>query len=399
MSEDLDEVVKVIIQHCRESENLDFKVTLNLSKESEKKELAKDIAAMANTFGGRILVGVRDGDCEVIGIDKKTFNPSIIHQISNSRVSPPVHLAIDFVDIETKEIAVLSIPETGYVHELQQGRVPVRRGETTQYATVEQIFEMKLRANRQSQERIRKAQIEDSNEVSLPISSGSLLLNQQTRQVEKLLYRYSKNLLGKQTSLFSKEKREMSFLNLKRYERFCRAFLAASEIATGKPLELDRKILDSIAFRSYGILAELIVGEFQSGKTISEKMNKKPIELHLKLDPMAFRMYIEGMDKKYHDDFFQWAGKYADYKSESFDREIMDAFHSKNLSEIIEWILDNFDNPNEALNRGSYLLSLNTQMNNLSIEAMEHDRNWVWKIPLNLMRKNVSTLQKDSKKY
>jgi len=370
---------------------------LNLSKESEKKELAKDIAAMANTLGGRILVGVRDGDCEVIGIDEKAFNSSIIHQISNSRTSPPVHLAINFVDIETKVIAVLSIPKTGYVHELQQGRVPVRRGETTQYAKVKQIFEMKLIANKQSQERIRKAQIEDSSEVSLPISSSSLLLNQQTRQVEKLLYRYSKNLLGKQTSLFSKEKREMSFLNLKRYEKFCRVFLASSEITTNKPLELNREILDSIAFRSYGILAELLVGEFQSDKTISEKM--KPIELHLKIDPRAFRMHIEERDRKYHDAFFQWAGKYADYKKESFDREIMDAVHSKNLSEVIEWILDNFDNPNEVLNRASYLLSLNTQMNDRSIEAMEHDRNWVWKIPLALMRENVHTLQKDSKKY
>ncbi|HBR01790.1 MAG TPA: transcriptional regulator, partial [Ruminiclostridium sp.] len=43
-----------------EDEKLDFKAKLNLATESEKKELVKDVTAMANTRGGRghIIFGV-----------------------------------------------------------------------------------------------------------------------------------------------------------------------------------------------------------------------------------------------------------------------------------------------------------------------------------------------------
>ena len=56
-----------------EGPKLDYKVRLELWTESGKKELAKDISAIANSKGGRgyLIVGIEDKSKEVIGVKEE----------------------------------------------------------------------------------------------------------------------------------------------------------------------------------------------------------------------------------------------------------------------------------------------------------------------------------------
>ena len=56
----------------REGTKLDFKLQIDISSESGKKELAKDVCAIANSRGGRgyLIIGIEDRTKRIIGINK-----------------------------------------------------------------------------------------------------------------------------------------------------------------------------------------------------------------------------------------------------------------------------------------------------------------------------------------
>ena len=66
-----------------EDEKMDFKAELNLTTEGEKKELVKDVTAIANSRGGRgyILYGIEDKTKRVLGINPEDFLEEQIQQI------------------------------------------------------------------------------------------------------------------------------------------------------------------------------------------------------------------------------------------------------------------------------------------------------------------------------
>ncbi len=129
-----------------EGEKLDFKAELNLSTESDKKELVKDVTAMANSRGGRghILYGVEDKTKRIIGIDSDQFKEEQIQQIIYNRTDPPVPVCLDLVPIEDKVIAVLSIFRSRHApHQIiQSGAFYVRRGSTTDFARRSELASM-----------------------------------------------------------------------------------------------------------------------------------------------------------------------------------------------------------------------------------------------------------------
>ncbi|MGV9565072.1 AlbA family DNA-binding domain-containing protein [Streptomyces sp. NPDC003480] len=57
-------------------------------REGRWNELAKDVAAMANTRGGLIIFGVRDTTCELVGIDPDTVNIEEYAQWVRNHVQP-----------------------------------------------------------------------------------------------------------------------------------------------------------------------------------------------------------------------------------------------------------------------------------------------------------------------
>ena len=121
-----------------EGEKLDYKAELHLVTESDKKELAKDVSAMANTRGGRghIIFGVEDKTRRIIGIDSNYFQEEQIQQIIYNRTDPPVPVGLDLVQMEDKTVAVLTVYRSHHApHQiLQTGSFYIRRGSTTDFA-------------------------------------------------------------------------------------------------------------------------------------------------------------------------------------------------------------------------------------------------------------------------
>jgi predicted HTH transcriptional regulator len=119
-----------------EGTKLDFKLRLELNNETGKKELAKDICAIANSNGGRgyIIVGIKDKSKEIIGIQEEDmFKEEQIQQIITTRCEPPIPIEVDFIEIKNKKIGVISIydGEQKPYQVRENGAFYIRRGSTT----------------------------------------------------------------------------------------------------------------------------------------------------------------------------------------------------------------------------------------------------------------------------
>jgi len=129
--------IKQLLQK-EEGEKLDFKACLCLATEGEKKELVKDVTAMANTRGGRghIIFGIEDKTKRVLGIDRDAFHEEQIQQIIYNRSDPPVPVQVDFVEYEGKLLAAITIFRSRHApHQvIQTGAFYIRRGSTTDFA-------------------------------------------------------------------------------------------------------------------------------------------------------------------------------------------------------------------------------------------------------------------------
>lgn len=126
-----------------ENTKLDFKLKLSTETESSKKELAKDISAIANSRGGRgyILFGIEDKTKKIIGINKDDFHEEAIQQIVATRIDPPVPISVDLVDINEATIGIITIYTTEQKpHQIREtGAFHIRRGSTTDIMRKDEI--------------------------------------------------------------------------------------------------------------------------------------------------------------------------------------------------------------------------------------------------------------------
>lgn len=129
-----------------EGTKLDFKEQMHLRTDSEKKELAKDVCAIANAKGGRgyILFGVEDHTKRIIGIEEKKYREEQIQQIISQRCDPPVQISFEIISVENKALGVLTIFKSNQKpHQIRQtGTFYIRRGSTTDIARREEIASM-----------------------------------------------------------------------------------------------------------------------------------------------------------------------------------------------------------------------------------------------------------------
>lgn len=135
-----------VLLEKEESTKLDFKVNLLLNTESEKKELAKDVSAIANSKGGRgyIIFGIEDKTKKIIGINTAYYIEEQIQQIISQRCSPPIPIKFNIVDYYGKNIGILTIyKSSSKPHQiLQTGSFFIRRGSTTDIAHRDEIAAM-----------------------------------------------------------------------------------------------------------------------------------------------------------------------------------------------------------------------------------------------------------------
>ncbi|MCM0646811.1 putative DNA binding domain-containing protein [Clostridium swellfunianum] len=118
-----------------EGTKLDFKQKIDLEFESGRKELAKDVCAIANSRGGRgyIIIGIEDKTKKIVGIEGRGYNEEQIQQIVSSRTEPPIPIVYEVVEYDGKTLGVITIYDGGQKpYQLREtGAFHIRRGSTT----------------------------------------------------------------------------------------------------------------------------------------------------------------------------------------------------------------------------------------------------------------------------
>lgn len=94
--------------------------------------MAAEIVAMANSFGGMILLGVADKTGEIVGIDLKSNINERIANIATSNVNPTIYIQTEIVAIEnelTSKILVVHIPQNPrQIYKDNNGAIWVKQG-------------------------------------------------------------------------------------------------------------------------------------------------------------------------------------------------------------------------------------------------------------------------------
>lgn len=88
--------------------NLEFK-----RRVPQAERIAKEMVALANTRGGRIVLGV-DDDGSIRGIDHASEEEFLLRQAVDAHCDPPVEYQTERVVVEPRcDVLVVSIPESG----------------------------------------------------------------------------------------------------------------------------------------------------------------------------------------------------------------------------------------------------------------------------------------------
>lgn len=163
-----------------EGPKLDFKAEMHLSTESEKKELTKDVIAIANSRGGRghIIYGIEDKTKRVIGVEPGDFTEEQIQQIIYNRSDPPMPVSVEFVKLDGLLVATITIFKSSHrPHQmLQGGAFYIRRGSTTDVARRSEISGMFQESGLMTYETVivKSAGMQDLDTSSISSYMGSL---------------------------------------------------------------------------------------------------------------------------------------------------------------------------------------------------------------------------------
>jgi len=129
-----------------EGPKLDFKASLNLKTASGKKELAKDIIAIANSRGGRgyLVIGVEDKTKRIVGVEPGEYDEERIQQVLTLRCDPPINIRVEYIEVETQYVCIITVFRSfKKPHQmLQTGAFYLRRGSTTDVARRNEIASM-----------------------------------------------------------------------------------------------------------------------------------------------------------------------------------------------------------------------------------------------------------------
>lgn len=120
----------------REGTKLDFKLKIDITSESGKKELAKDVCAIANSRGGRgyLIIGIEDRTKRIVGINKvKSLDEEKIQQVVSSRCEPPIPITVEVVDVDGVDVGIITIFDGGQKpYQIKEtGAFHIRRGSIT----------------------------------------------------------------------------------------------------------------------------------------------------------------------------------------------------------------------------------------------------------------------------
>lgn len=134
-----------------ESSVLEFK-----RKATTPNKLAREIAALANTKGGILIIGV-DDDGTIVGVRSEKSEIDIVEQACVFHIFPPVQYEIEIIEYKDKDIILVHIPESKtkpHVVEIEDTekkrmvkRAYIRLGEKSVIASKEMYKLMTSQAN------------------------------------------------------------------------------------------------------------------------------------------------------------------------------------------------------------------------------------------------------------
>lgn len=113
----IESVQSLIDSATRESEVLEFKAASRPFSDQEKKEIAKDVSAMANSLGGTIIYGVATDPSDktrasgIEPIDPK--NIETFDRVLNAQVRPPIRgIRRKLVPSDSPQVMVVDVPQS-----------------------------------------------------------------------------------------------------------------------------------------------------------------------------------------------------------------------------------------------------------------------------------------------
>jgi hypothetical protein len=199
----------------REDADLDFKETLYGAAEKDKRSLAGDVAAFANTVGGVLVLGVRENDgiaTQLVPVDVSEDEELRMRQALASWAAPvPILAGVHRVTSETGRgyflLAVPRSPNRPHAVRVNQGlRYPVRSGPTTRYLSESEVadaYRNRFRIAEETVSRVRRVEREglsrlDTSELRwltlslVPDSPGQMELRHRTvRLLQEWLEKFS----------------------------------------------------------------------------------------------------------------------------------------------------------------------------------------------------------------
>ena len=136
----IDDIRKLI--NGRENKDVDYKVSIDLSKPKTKKDLAIDAVSFANARGGIIVVGVEDKTKVIVGLSSPLDHDRIVQSITDLTY-PPVDTYVDTITMDDKPIGIIQFHRGKAVHQLRkEGTVYIRRDGINYKATPEEIVRL-----------------------------------------------------------------------------------------------------------------------------------------------------------------------------------------------------------------------------------------------------------------
>lgn len=154
----LQELAKREIQ---EGPRLDYKLALPANK-GEKKELARDVAAFANAYGGYLIFGIREEEGvarELVGVEgDPDRNVTDLENAIRDRTEPPVEVQTVAVPLENgRHILVMEVPRSLNAPHMADGRFYRRSGRSSapmHYMDIRRAFAEQGDAVRKLRERL-----------------------------------------------------------------------------------------------------------------------------------------------------------------------------------------------------------------------------------------------------
>lgn len=124
----INDLMQLITDEVEENINLDYKAADALQNtDSKKKEIAKDVSAMANSAGGIIIYGIKEFDEpdnshlpeSITPVQRSEFSKEWLENVINSNISPKIDVFIHPISLEKEDevVYVVEIPQSKTAHQ------------------------------------------------------------------------------------------------------------------------------------------------------------------------------------------------------------------------------------------------------------------------------------------